>query len=231
VKLSRLHLILTLLLSLAGSAPDAAAAEAIASSNEQAWAELSGILEKTGEVETYYAEFEQQKFTPLLRNPIESTGKVRITPDVSRWDTEAPYASTMVIAGGEMRLFYPEQQTLEVYDLGDRVDTLAASPVPRAEVLREYFELAESEWDESRSTLRVTLLPRTDEVRDAVEEATVQIEAATGLLRELEMSDADGEVTVIRFTQIRLNPELRAEALALEVPAGTQTVRPLDDVE
>ncbi|MEO1237397.1 MAG: hypothetical protein AAFX76_11475, partial [Planctomycetota bacterium] len=82
---------------------------------EAGWQELGRLADAAPPVESYAADFVQEKFTPLLREPIVSRGRVRIAGGTSRWDTEAPYASTMLIAGGELRLYYPEQNTLEVY--------------------------------------------------------------------------------------------------------------------
>lgn len=196
----------------------------------RAWDELEALSKRAEPIVTYAADFRQEKFTPLLRDPIESHGRVRIVESVSRWDTEAPYASTMLLADGELRLHYPEQNTLEVYELGDRLDALAASPVPDLDVLRQNFEIESSEWTHGDKLFTLTLLPKTEQLRDALEEVAVDIDPALGSLRRLSMTDLDGETTVIHFENIQLNPDLDPADLQLDVPSGTKVVRPLEAV-
>ncbi|MEM1109383.1 MAG: outer membrane lipoprotein carrier protein LolA [Planctomycetota bacterium] len=208
-----------------------AAVACIASAdNEDAWSELEALAAGREPVKTYVADFRQEKFTPLLREPIESTGRVRIAEGVSRWDTDPPYASTMLIADGELRLYYPEQQTLEVYGLGDRLDAMAASPVPDLAVLRQHFTIDASSWTKGNERYTLTMRPKSEEMTDALEEIAVDIDAALGTMRRLSLTDLDGETTVMHFDNIRLNVDLDTEELALEPPAGTKIVRPLEAI-
>lgn len=196
--------------------------------DDSAWAELHQLIRTQDPIVTYSADFRQDKFTPLLREPIVSYGRVRIANGVSRWDTDEPYASTMLIADGALKLHYPQQKTLEIYELGDRLDALAASPVPDLAVLRENFEIESSVWTDDHQRLALTLLPRTEQMREALEEVAVEIDPALGCLRQLSMTDLDGETTVIRFDDIHLNPDIAAADLELLVPDDTKIVRPLD---
>jgi len=234
---------LTLLLScVAADAADVADQDA-------AWVELESLSANREPITSYAADFRQEKFTPLLREPIRSNGRVRIAEGdasgdgtsggasggvsgggVSRWDTEAPYASTMLIADGELKLHYPEQQSLEIYALGDRLDALAASPVPDLAVLRKNFEIAGYGWTKGNKLFSLTLLPRSDAMREALEEISVDIDPALGSMRRLSMTDLDGETTVMHFENIELNLKLDPADLALDLPAGTMIVRPMEAV-
>ncbi|MEL7087824.1 MAG: hypothetical protein AAGL98_05180, partial [Planctomycetota bacterium] len=95
------------------------AAPGAAGEADTAWDELIGLSAGRDVVTTYAADFRQEKFTPLLRDPIVSTGRVVMRAEKapggggSRWDTRDPYASTMIISAGQLRLYYPEQNTLE----------------------------------------------------------------------------------------------------------------------
>ncbi|MBB6430177.1 LolA family protein [Algisphaera agarilytica] len=199
-----------------------------------AWEELEQIAAGREPITTYTAQFRQEKFTPLLRDPIESTGRVWITEGedggVSRWDTDPPYASTMLVADGELRLYYPDQQILEIYELGDRLDALAASPVPDLAVLRENFEIESSGWTKGNKLYTLTLVPKSEQMLDALEEVAVDIDPALGSMRRLSMTDLDGETTVMHFHDIQLNPELDPAELELAVPEGTKVIRPLEAV-
>lgn len=200
------------------------------------WDELVALSESRPEVKTLSADFRQEKFTPLLRDPIVSRGRVVMlsqTADTdagSRWETLEPYASTMVIAAGELKLYYPQQQSLEIYDLGDRLDAMATSPVPDLAVLRDNFSLESSTWNDDRSVLSLSLLPKSEAMQQALQEVKVEVDAAQGVLRRLSLTDLDDETTVMVFENIQLNPPLDPAALELDVPTGTKIVRPLESV-
>ena len=190
------------------------------------WQSVSDLADRAVEVETYRADFTQEKITPLLRDPIESSGTIRVAGGVARWDTLEPYPSTMLISEGELRLYYPQQQTLEVYDLGERLDAMAASPIPDLELLRESFSLESVE--RGNEAVSMLLLPREEELQENVSEVRVTIDPSRGVLTGIEITDPDGDLTVLTFEEITLNPELSADELALEVPVGTKIVKPLE---
>lgn len=197
------------------------------------WAQLEALVEQAGVVETYQAAFTQEKFTPLLVKPIVSQGTVRIVGRRSRWDTVEPYPTTMLITGGGvLQMYYPQQKTLEIYELGDRLDAMAASPVPDLGQLRQSFRIdAVSQVageDDAPPLLRVELIPRNDDLEKAIESVTVLLDPARALLTQLEVTDVDGETTLLRFTDVQINPPLDAAALDLQVPEGTTIVRPLE---
>jgi outer membrane lipoprotein carrier protein len=209
---------------------DTAAVGASSEKSEiERWERLDAVAKQAASVQTYRAAFEQEKFTPLLREPVKSQGQVRLAGGIARWDTDEPYASTMIAQGSELRLYYPDQQTLEVYDLGDRMDQLAASPVPDLTRLREFFTLESiDENAEKADRLDLLLLPRTDELAENLEEVLAQVDTEKGVLSRIEVTDTNGETTVMTFSDIELNPQIEAEALKLEVPENTKVVRPLE---
>ncbi len=211
----------------------AAVAQEAQETEDLAWEALAELAERAGPIDTYRADFVQEKFTPLLRDPIESAGQVRMAGGISRWDTREPYPSTMLIRAGELRMYYPRQQTLEVYHLGDRLDAMAASPVPDLAELRRHFAIetfheTDAEGDPEEAALYVSLRPRTEEMREAIESVEVELDARRATLRKLTITDVDGETTALTFSGAEINPQLDAAALELEVPEGTRVVHPLE---
>ena len=197
------------------------------------WAELERIAAARPETTAYRARFEQQKFSPLLRDPIVSRGVVQMAGGVARWDTDPPHATTVVMDGDTLELYYPDQQTLEIYELGDGIGGLglaaiATSPVPDLDVLREHFELEGWGFTKGNERLTLTLVPHSDAMRDAVEDVRVAVNTATGHLRSFVVTDLDGEATELTFLDPDADAVIDPASLAFEVPAGTTVVRPLD---
>src|SRR5437016_5461359 len=107
---------------LAGAAP---------ATNPALWTRLTEIDSRAAKLTDLSADFEQQKFTTLLKKPLTSRGKVRIAGSTMRSDTTEPEPSIMLIDDKEVRLYYPKESTLEIYALGQQLGSLAASPLPK----------------------------------------------------------------------------------------------------
>ncbi len=58
----------------------------------------------------------------------------------------------------------------------------------------------------------------------------VLIDAEHGYILAFELVDSDGEKTVIRFSNVKVNTGIAEGALKLELPAGVKTVRPLENL-
>lgn len=213
--------------------PQTAAPEATATV-DAGWAQLQRIATARPETVTYRARFEQKKFSPLLRDPIASRGLVQMAGGVARWDTEPPHATTVVMDGQTLSMYYPDQQTLEVYALGTQpggagLAAIATSPVPDLDVLREHFDLEAWRFTNDNRQLALTLVPRSDAVRDAIEDVQVDVDTATGHLHRFVLTDLDGEATELTFLDPEPDAQIDPASLEFDVPPGTTVVRPLDD--
>lgn len=190
------------------------------------WARLDYLSALAEKIDTYSAAFTQEKFTPLLREPVVSQGRVQVAGGVARWDTAQPYASIMMAEGGQLKLYYPDQATLEIYDLGDRMDQMAGSPVPDVAKLRAFFTLEELTITDD--ALMMVLLPRSDELAESIEEVLAEVDPKLGVLSRIEITDTNGETTAMMFRDITLNSAIDPASLKLEVPEATKIVRPLE---
>jgi len=196
------------------------------------WAELTEIDARAGKIKTLSADFEQQKFTALLAKPLVSAGRVAISGPRMRWDTRRPEPSVMAIDAHEAKLFYPAQKTLEVYPIDERLGQLAASPLPRLEVLRTRFSFERIPVAElkpgadGKAFVALKLTPIEAEIRQHVEAVRVLLDVSAGYIVRAEMTDADGDRTVLSFSNVQLNADVGD--LALNVPPGTRVTRPLE---
>ncbi|MDB5298596.1 MAG: hypothetical protein JWO87_259 [Phycisphaerales bacterium] len=203
--------------------------------DEKLWARMTEIDARAGRITSLAADFEQRKYTPLLRKPLVSGGKVRVKGSTMRWDTERPEKSILLVTEKEARLYYPAQSTLELYTLDQRLGELAASPLPRLAVLKERFSFVEipaKELDETADPAKVLALkltPSDPALREHVQDVRVLLDIAGAYMIRAELTDADGDRTAIRFLNAKINADVGD--LDLKVPAGTKTVRPLEGLE
>lgn len=194
---------------------------------------LQEIDAKSAAVTDLTATFEQKKKTALLRKPLVSSGTVKMKGSLVRWDTRKPHPTVMLIDDTQIRMYYPQQRTLEVFEVDESMRRITSSPLPRLAAIREQFHIEQAEVKElgvDREPERfvgVLLSPREESLRTHVERVRVLIERATGCAARVEITDSDGDTTTIDFTDLRTNVGLAESDLALNVPEGTKIVRPL----
>jgi outer membrane lipoprotein-sorting protein len=200
----------------------------------QTWAIMTAIDEKVGRITDLRADFEQQKHTPLLKKPLISSGKVLLKGSQTHWDIQKPEPTVMFMDAKEIRLYYPKQSMLEIYPIEGDLGSLAASPLPRLEILKRFFSFERidpAELDpqaDVEKTLALRMTPTDDSLRQHVREVRVLLSRETGFILRAETRDTDGDRTMLIFSNPQADTGLRDEELRLNVPANTTISRPLD---
>lgn len=218
------------------AAPAAAPASRPADVDPAAWQRMLDIDARAGKIADLTADFEQQKFTAMLKRPLVSSGVVAVRGANMLWQTRKPEPSMLQIDPREVRIYYPAQKTIEVYQVEQRLGQLAASPVPRLAVLREHFDFAPipvaemGEADDSRF-FAVRMTPTDTALREHVEAVRVLLDARRGLIVRLEMRDSDGDRTLISFSNVKTNVGLTDGDLRIAAPTDVTITRPLAAVE
>jgi outer membrane lipoprotein-sorting protein len=68
-------------------------------------------------------------------------------------------------------------------------------------------------------------------LREHVEQIRVLLDTTTGLIEKLEMTDPDGDRTLIAFSSAKLNTGLRDDQLQIKAPVDVKITRPLGAIE
>ncbi len=191
----------------------------------QLLAEMRQVDAAAGRASAVTAGFRQEKFTPLMRRPLVSTGRVVARGPVALWTTAAPRPSTMRVTASEIRIYYPGQAVVEVYPVQGQLGALAASPLPRLDVLQRFFTFDRLPAPDA-GTLAVRLTPSDADLQQHVREVRVLLDRATGAIRRTETTDADGNRTVLTFDHADLHAAATDADLALVVPPGTRQTHP-----
>jgi outer membrane lipoprotein-sorting protein len=223
---------------LAIAAPASAPATAPAVADPALAAKLVDIDARAGKIKDFTAQFEQKKFTALLKRPLVSSGTIRVVGPVVRWDTDKPDPAVLYSDGREVRMYYPKQKSLEVYAFDRRMADLARSPLPRLANLHDHFSfepmaVREAAGDfpdlaEAPGAVALRLKPTDAFMKEHVDEVRVLLDARSATMLCVQTIDADGDRTAIRFADVKLDTGLDPSALALKVPADTKVSRPLD---
>jgi len=200
------------------------------------WQRMKSIDAKAEAIEDLTADFEQQKFTPLLKKPLVSKGAVAARGPVMLWDTRSPEPTLMRVDENQLTLYYPNQKTAEVYPLEGQLAAMCSSPVPRLSLLLQHFKFAPAAAKdlgepEEPGRLALRLTPTDDAIREHVDNVCVLLDTNRGFILVFQLVDSDGERTVIRFSDVKVNTKLDDARLRLTLPAGVKTVHPLEGVE
>ncbi len=206
-----------------------AAAPATHPADPQLWTEMQQVDAAAARAAAVRADFRQERFTPLLKRPLVSTGTVVARGPVSLWTTAAPRPSAMRVTADQIRLYYPDQAVVESYPVQGQLGALAASPLPRLDVLAKFFTFDRLP-NADAGALALRLTPSTEGLRQHVREVRVTLDRATGAIRRTETIDADGDRTLLTFAHADLHATVTDADLELHVPAGTREVEPLAGV-
>ncbi|HEY7118758.1 MAG TPA: outer membrane lipoprotein carrier protein LolA [Tepidisphaeraceae bacterium] len=226
--------ILAFALALALCALPGRAADRPPGVDEKLWSLLVQIDARSAKVKDLTADFTQEKFTPLLKKPLLSTGTIRIKGPTSLWNTRQPEPTILRVDEKSIKLLYPRQKVLEVYATDQRMGALAASPFPRLDVLSKHFtfeqiptkDLGVQTTDGSHIALRMR--PTDAQLKEHIDEVSVLLEVATGYVKKAQTIDPDGDRIVLSFANIRANTGLSDADLALDVPPGVSVTHPLE---
>lgn len=199
------------------------------------WSQLNDIDSRAGRIKSLAANFEQQKFTAMLRKPLTSTGTVRVRGAQMRWETVRPEPSVLAIDEHQAQVYYPSQKILEVYPLDERLGELAASPLPRLAVLKARFTFARIAPDlldkqsDSHKVIALELTPTDASLREHVKRVRVLLDVAAAYILKAEVTDSDGDRTLLSFRDVQ--PDADVGDLSLHVPPGTAVAHPLEGLD
>lgn len=201
-----------------------------------AWQRMLEIDQRGGKITDLAGDFEQQKITAMLKKPLVSSGRIYVRGSTMLWDTRKPEPNVLQITEREVRIYYPAQKTIEVYQIQQKLGELAASPLPRLAVLQQHFTfepmpIAEMGEKDADKFFAVRMTPTNPELREHVEQVRVLLDVQSGLILRLEMRDPDGDRTLISFSNVKTNIGLKDEQLRIKAPADVKITRPLAAIE
>lgn len=188
--------------------PVAAAADGVA--------QLQQFYDRLRDMETRFEQTQYDEDGKVLQTTLGSFSLSR--PDRFRWEYVTPYMQTMVSDG---RTFWFYDVDLAQVTRRRAADALQGTPallLSGGPALSRQFSLSDQGSKDGLSWVR--LIPRSQEG----DFSEIRLGLDGGLPRRMELRDTLGQNTTIRFSDIRLNPGLKASQFAFVPPAGVEVV-------
>jgi len=214
----------------------AASATAPAVTDTALLAQLEKVDAHAASVRDISAKFEQSKFTPMLKKPLVSKGTIRAAGSCMVWDTVAPTQTIMRIDGASAAIYYPQEKLEEIYPVTGQLGALAVSPLPRLERLKKYFNFSADDGKDlgvasgDSAHLAVRLTPIEESLREHVDHVRVLLDVESGLMIRCEITDSDGDRSLMSFSDVRINTNVSEEQMTLRVPVDVKVVRPMENL-
>ena len=190
-------------------------------------AELDRFLEQWAadfkNTKTLEVRFEQEKRLKVLRRPLKSTGTIRVVDGILHCAVRnARGVVDTVLSVGEkkLRLYYPQLNRLEVYELGGSKAPAMAFPVfgTDPKTLKRDFH---ARLEKSGETRRLKLRPR----NAASPIGSMELVFEGKEIKEVRQIEKGGNSVHMRITSFVRNAKIRRKDLELNVPPGTKIVK------
>ena len=178
--------------------------------------QLHAFFEKT---QSLRADFRQTVVDSQGRKVQEVDGTMQLQrPGKFRWDYNKPYVQQIVGDGEKVWLFDPELNQVTVRTVDKAIGSSPAALLAGSKEIEKGFTLK----DEGRQDELEWVLAIPNDKETGFEK--VYLGFQNNLLKEMEMRDNFGHITVIEFSNLQLNPKLPAKSFSFVPPAGADVV-------
>ena len=194
-----------------------AAPAALAQDSPVAPAELRSFL---AEVNTLEASFTQTLIEADNEHTRRSEGHFYLhRPGRFRWDYTSPDPQLVVADGEQVWLFDPELEQVTVRALDESLSGTPAMLLSGEGRLEDSFRIGAAYREDG--TDWVELAP----LEEAADFAAVRVGFESGKLAAMELKDALGQTTLIRFSSLVVNPNLDPALFQFTPPEGADVIR------
>ena len=178
--------------------------------------------------------------TDVLNEDNTETGtavmeKVQAGEVKGRVDFVSPDPHIVIFEKSRVQRYFPKIKTLEVWDLeknGEQIDkfVMIGFGTSGAELAKDYDVTilgTESLKSQPGKYVHLRLLPKSPEAREYVKSMELWIpEQGDPYPTQEKILQPSGDYRLVTYSDLRINPPLKADALQLKLPAGVKTVYP-----
>ena len=201
-------------------------------------------------IHSFTCRFKQEKKVSFLRRPLLSSGSLKYRDRKILWVTDAPAASFLSFDGKEARIYHPEFNTLEIYDLNGPMNGKEAGAAGGAAAaagsggnssssfmkggipgftgdfaaLRQQYDVAILPAPEGDRSHHLRFTPRDAEVKKEVASIEFKLDEAL-VIQEWRLVRANGDELHLTISDFAANAKVEEKELQFEVPAGVKIIR------
>jgi outer membrane lipoprotein carrier protein len=140
-------------------------------------------------------------------------------PKRFRWDYASPAPQLVVADGENLWLYDPDLEQATVRTLDDGLSSTPAMLLSGEGRLEDSFRTGPAYREDGYDWIELAPLS------EAADFAAVRVGFADGRLASMELMDALGQTTVIRFSEVVVNPALDPALFQFTPPAGADVIR------
>lgn len=184
--------------------------------------DLTGILAKIKTQEqsmkTFTAAFSQTKKTQLLKAPLLSRGMIYFDNDGRLlFQVTSPSPLTVLFAGGELIVWYPDLSKVEKRYVGARAVTKYFGIGNTVEELKKQYHI-EGAQEAKKQYYRLKLTPRGEEMAHRIEAIEVEVRRDTWLPATIHFREKGGDFTTVTLDFMSINKPLPPDIFTIDMP-------------
>jgi outer membrane lipoprotein carrier protein len=175
-------------------------------------------------IESLQSQFEHAYYSNSLAEPLKEKGKFTFKkPDRMRWEYTDPEKKTYVYQAGTILEYVPEENqlvrsTIEKEQAESDILGLFSGQVE----LEERYQIEESPFpSDDPSAWQIKLTPNEEGEQSYI---LLEINRTSWLLQKVVLIDWAGNKQEFRFSRIRINPGLPADAFEIKVPPDCEII-------
>jgi outer membrane lipoprotein-sorting protein len=191
---------------------------------------IRAIDEQQREIQTLTGSFSQKKESSLAKAPLLSSGVVKFKrPDKVHFVYTKPEQMEIALEGTTIWIYYPVRSQAEKYSFaGNKRMTQYLEPITGIFQktflqMKETYSVSYLGIDADR-LYRFRLQPKEDKIRKFLSRVDLWIDKASGAILRFEMIEAGKDRLLLEFNDLRINPPLKDEDLAIRIPPSVRVL-------
>jgi len=191
---------------------------------------IRSIDEQQRGIQTLTGSFTQKKESSLAKAPLLSTGVVKFKrPDKVHFVYTKPEEMEIALEGKTIWLYYPIQSQAEKYSFaGNKRMTQYLEPITG--IFQKTFSQVKETYAvtylgiDSHRVYLFRLQPKEEKIRRFLSRVDLWIDKASGAILRFEMIEAGKDRLLLEFSDLRINPPLKDEELAIRIPPSVRVM-------
>jgi outer membrane lipoprotein-sorting protein len=191
---------------------------------------IRAIDEQQQKIRTLTGTFSQKKESSLAKAPLFSSGVVKFKrPDKVHFVYSKPEQMEIALEDKTIWIYYPIRSQAEKYSFA-RNQRMTQYLEPITGIFQKTFSQVHETYSisylgtESDRLYRFRLQPREEKIRKFLARVDLWIDKASGAILRFEMIEAGKDRLLLEFNDLRINPSLKDEDLAIRIPPSVRVL-------